>query len=191
MMMHNDHTRWLDRIDACPWGAVAGRPIPLMQSPQIRQAPFQLYTADERRRRDASPWTIVQGVLAPLQFAVFLISLTLVLRFVFTGAGLEAAMWSVVVKTGCLYAIMITGAIWERVVFGRFLFAAAFFWEDVFSMLVIALHTLYLVALFSGRLQPHALMFVALAAYAAYAINAAQFVMKLRLARIQSPGVVG
>jgi 3-vinyl bacteriochlorophyllide hydratase len=180
MMMHNDHTRWLDRIDACPWGAVAGRPIPLMQSPQIRQAPFQLYTADERRRRDASPWTIVQGVLAPLQFAVFLISLTLVLRFVFTGAGLEAAMWSVVVKTGCLYAIMIT-----------FLFASAFFWEDVFSMLVIALHTLYLVALFSGRLQPHALMFVALAAYAAYAINAAQFVMKLRLARIQSPGVVG
>ena len=41
---------------------------------------------------------------------------------------------------------MVTGAIWEKVVFGRYLFAPAFFWEDVFSMLVLALHTAYLVA---------------------------------------------
>ncbi|MGE5155652.1 MAG: 2-vinyl bacteriochlorophyllide hydratase, partial [Bdellovibrio bacteriovorus] len=24
-----------------------------------------LYTAEERKRRDASPWTLVQGILAP------------------------------------------------------------------------------------------------------------------------------
>ena len=37
-----------------------------------------LYTAEERRRRDASGWTLVQGILAPLQFLVFLVSLALV-----------------------------------------------------------------------------------------------------------------
>ena len=48
---------------------------------------------------------------------------------------------------------MITGSIWEKDVFGRYLFAPAFFWEDVFSMLVLALHTAYLAALFSGALD--------------------------------------
>jgi 3-vinyl bacteriochlorophyllide hydratase len=70
------------------------------------------------------------------------------------------------------------------VVFDRWLFAPAFFWEDVFSMLVLALHTAYLVALFNGSLGPRGLMFLALAAYATYAINAAQFIWKLRMARL-------
>jgi 3-vinyl bacteriochlorophyllide hydratase len=146
-----------------------------------------LYTAEQRRRRDASGWTLVQGLLAPLQFLVFLVSLGLVLHYLFTGQGLAAATASVVVKTGVLYLIMVTGAIWEKVVFGRYLFAPAFFWEDVFSMLVLALHTAYLAALFTGRLTPHALALLALAAYAAYLINATQFVLKLRAARLQGP----
>jgi 3-vinyl bacteriochlorophyllide hydratase len=146
-----------------------------------------LYTAEQRRRRDASPWTLVQGVLAPLQFLVFLVSLVLVVRYILTENGQYAATVSVVIKTLVLYTIMITGAIWEKVVFGRYLFAPAFFWEDVFSMLVLALHTAYLVGLFGGYLEPRALAFVALAAYAAYVINAAQFILKLRAARLQAP----
>ena len=113
-----------------------------------------LYTADERQRRDASPWTLVQGVLAPLQFLVFLVSLVLVLRYLATGEGVAAATVSVVVKTLVLYTIMVTGSIWEKVVFGRYLFAPAFFWEDVVSMLVLALHTAYLVALLTGCAGP-------------------------------------
>lgn len=143
-----------------------------------------LYTAAERQRRDASVWTLVQGVLAPLQFLVFLVSLGLVLRFLLSGEGRDAAVLSVVVKTLALYAIMVTGSIWEKVVFGRYLFAPAFYWEDVFSMLVLALHTAYLVALFGGLLEARPLMVLALAAYAAYAINAIQFVLKLRTARL-------
>jgi 3-vinyl bacteriochlorophyllide hydratase len=142
-----------------------------------------LYTAEERRRRDASPWTVVQGVLAPVQFLVFLVSLTLVLHYLATGSGLYAASASVVVKTGALYAIMITGSIWEREVFGRYLFARAFFWEDVFSILVLALHTAYLWALSTGAVSVQGQMCLALSAYSAYAINAAQFVLKLRAAR--------
>ena len=143
-----------------------------------------LYTPEERVRRDATKWTLVQGILAPIQFVVFLVSLYLVLRFLFTGEGESAANISVVVKTLTLYTIMITGCIWEKVVFNCYLFAPAFFWEDVFSMLVLLLHTLYLVALGTGYLDQTELMLLALAAYATYVVNAGQFIWKLRMARL-------
>ena len=145
-----------------------------------------LYTSEERARRDATVWTLVQGVLAPVQFFVFLVSGVLVVRYLQTGQGETAATFSIVLKTLLLYTIMITGCIWEKVVFGRYLFAASFFWEDVFSMLVLALHTAYLVALYTGSLSVREQMLLALAAYAAYAINATQFILKLRAARLQS-----
>jgi 3-vinyl bacteriochlorophyllide hydratase len=144
-----------------------------------------LYTPEERRRRDATRWTLVQGVLAPVQFLVFLVSLGLVLRYLTTGEGLVAATASVVLKTLVLYTIMITGSIWEKVVFGRYLFARPFFWEDVFSMLVLALHTAYLAALFTGALDARGQMLLALAAYATYVVNATQFLLKLRAARLE------
>lgn len=145
-----------------------------------------LYTPEERRRRDQSVWTVVQGVLAPLQFLVFLVSLALVLRYLATGEGGEIATASIVVKTAILYLIMVTGSIWEKVVFGRWLFAPAFWWEDLFSMLVLALHTAYLVTLFADFGTERDRMLLALAAYAAYAVNAAQFLLKLRAARLQA-----
>lgn len=153
--------------------------------PTVAPLPAQrpLYTPEQRARRDATRWTLVQGVLAPLQFLVFAVSLGLVLRYLFSGEGLFEAAVSVVVKTVVLYAIMVTGCIWEKVVFGRYLFAPAFFWEDVFSMLVLALHTAYLVLWWQERTAPALLMALALAAYASYVINAGQFLLKLRAAR--------
>ena len=158
---------------------------------EVKPTSKSLYSPEQRARRDATVWTLVQGVLAPLQFLVFLISLALVIRFLLTGQGQEAATVSIVVKTFVLYTIMVTGAIWEKVVFGVYLFADAFFWEDVFSMAVIALHTAYLVALLTQAIDARGQMMIALAAYAAYAINATQFVLKLRAARLQASGAVG
>jgi len=172
--------RVIDAIDACPISAGAGRRA-------RRPVSTPLYTPEERVRRDATSWTMVQGILAPVQFLVFLVSLGLVLRWLTTGDGLVAASASIVVKTLMLYTIMVTGAIWEKKVFGRYLFAPAFYWEDVFSMLVIALHTLYVAMLVLDWGDARAQMFVALAAYAAYVINAAQFIMKLRAARREQP----
>ena len=100
----------MDRTQGGMWGRrAAGAPR--------RRAP--LYTPAERQRRDASVWTLVQGVLAPLQFLVFLVSLALVLRYLLTGEGYALANASVVFKTLVLYTIMVTGSIWEKVVFGR------------------------------------------------------------------------
>ncbi|NGM21541.1 2-vinyl bacteriochlorophyllide hydratase [Roseomonas stagni] len=181
MLTTNGLSGLLDALDASPWGATTGRSARHARSQSGQRQP--LYTAEERRRRDASPWTLVQGILAPLQFAVFLVSLGLVMRYLATGEGLAVATASVIVKTVVLYVIMVTGSIWEKVVFGRWLFAPAFYWEDVFSMLVLALHTAYLGTVFFGIGDGQGQMLLALAAYAAYVVNAAQFVLKLRAAR--------
>lgn len=172
------------RLTGIQIGEEAGR-VALLHTP----AP--LYSPEERRRRDTSRWTVVQGVLAPLQFGVFLVSLALVLRFLGTGEGAAAATASVVAKTLILYLIMVTGSIWEREVFGRWLFAPAFWWEDAVSMLVLVLHTAYLVALVGDLGTERGRMLLALAAYAAYAVNAAQFLLKLRAARLQAAPALG
>lgn len=156
----------------------------MSSTPKPRRGRPPLYDAEQRARRDRTVWTTVQAVLAPLQFLAFAVSLVLVLRFLATGSGYEAATWSVLVKTGFLYLIMVTGAIWEKVVFGQYLFAPAFFWEDLFSFVVIALHTLYLWALVSGAVPAEGQLLIALAAYAAYVVNAGQFLLKLRAARL-------
>ncbi len=176
-----------DRVAPTPWPALAGgsslRRCAALSQP-VSHAP--LYTPAERARRDSSVWTLVQGVLAPLQFLVFLVSVVLVLRALIVGEGHELAAVSVVVKTLALYAIMVTGSIWEKVVFGRWLFAPAFFWEDVVSMGVIALHTLYVAAYYFQWGTPNEQLIIALAAYVAYVVNAAQFLWKLRVARLEA-----
>lgn len=144
-----------------------------------------LYTPQERARRDATIWTPVQGFLAAFQFLVFVVSVCLIARYMVTGDGETAAVWSVVFKTLVLYAIMVTGSIWEKVVFDKWLFAPAFFWEDVFSFLVLGLHTAYLWSVYTGNMGTRDQLWLALAAYAAYAINAGQFLLKLRAARAQ------
>lgn len=148
-----------------------------------------LYTPEQKKRRDETVWTLVQGVLAPLQFLVFAISTVFVINFLLNGTGLEVATASVILKTLILYSIMVTGAIWEKVVFGRYLFAPAFFWEDVVSMGVIALHTLYLLMWLTGSGSPQEQMVVALAAYGAYLVNAIQFLLKFQQARSSASGM--
>ena len=149
--------------------------------------PQVLYTPEQRAKRDATRWTLVQGVLAPVQFLVFLVSLYLVVSSLKTGENTEWALASVVLKTLVLYAIMITGCIWEKVVFDKYLFAHAFFWEDVVSMLVMALHTAYLWVWWQGNWSADDQLLLALTAYITYGINAAQYIRKLRMARLQKP----
>jgi 3-vinyl bacteriochlorophyllide hydratase len=172
-------------MDRTPPGPVQTRSSPLAAAGR------GLYSPAERARRDASRWTLVQGVLAPIQFLVFLVSLGLIARFLVTGEGEWAATVSVVLKTLTLYTIMITGCLWEKDVFGVYLFAPAFYWEDLVSMAVLALHTAYLVALVTGALDARQQMLLALAAYFTYVINAGQFLLKLRAARLEAARLPG
>lgn len=177
------------RLECCPWTTSSGK-TSLQSTNPDEHTSSQFYTPEERARRDSTAWTTVQGVLAPLQFVAFAISLVLVFRYLSTGEGLFWANLSIVIKTLFLYAIMVTGSVWEKVVFGRYLFARMFFWEDVVSMAVIALHTAYLAALIGNWLAPEPLMYLALTAYVAYVVNAAQFLIKMRAARLAHPGSI-
>jgi 3-vinyl bacteriochlorophyllide hydratase len=176
--------RLFDAIAPCPWPVSAGSRLD-PRSFRRRVARPTLYSREERIRRDRSPWTLVQGILAPVQFLVFAVSLVLVARYLTTGRGYEITTVSIIAKTVALYAIMITGSIWEKDVFGRWLFARPFFWEDVFSMLVLGLQTAYLSALMTGWGSPRQQIMIAVAAYAAYIVNATQFLLKLRAARLE------
>ncbi len=150
-----------------------------------------LYTPAQRARRDATHWTLVQGVLAPVQFVIFLISLYLVMTSLGSGLHTDWALVSVVIKTLVLYAIMVTGAIWEKAVFGQYLFAGPFFWEDVVSMVVLALHTAYLWVWWQGQWSATEQLWLALVAYGTYGVNAAQYIRKFRMARLQRPVIQG
>ena len=175
----------IEAVAPCPWPVSAGSRLDARSLSRVRTK-ASLYSPEERIRRDRSPWTLVQGILAPVQFVVFAVSLGFVVRYLLTGQGYEIATASILVKTIALYTIMITGSIWEKDVFGRWLFAPAFFWEDVFSMLVLGLQTAYVSALIVGWGSPRDQMMIAMAAYAAYIINAVQFLLKLRAARLEA-----
>ncbi len=148
-----------------------------------------LYTRDQRKRRDSTVWTSVQGVLAPVQFLVFLLSLLLICRYFITGEGYLIASYSIVIKTIILLIIMITGAIWEKTVFGQYLLAPAFFWEDIVSFFVIALHLIYVVVFVGNFLSNETKLVIALCAYGLYLVNAIQFLFKLRAARLSSNSI--
>ena len=164
---------------------IASHPTALGQREQKKDRDL-LYTAEEKKRRDETIWTLVQGVLAPLQFFVFLVSTYLVIRYLNTGEGYQIATISIIFKTSILMLIMVTGAIWEKVVFGQYLLAPAFFWEDIVSFFVIFLHIAYVLALWINLFSEQQLMLLALVAYVAYFVNALQFLIKLRAASMQS-----
>lgn len=145
-----------------------------------------LYTQEEKIRRDKTGWTLVQGILAPIQFIFFLISLALVINYFLTGEYAVLALFSVVVKTFFLFLIMLTGCLWEKAVFDCYLFAKPFYWEDVVSIFVMILHSIYLLSLLTTSFTTSEKLFIALVAYLAYVINATQFLLKFRAASIQS-----
>lgn len=135
------------------------------------------YTPEQLARRDHSIWTKVQGVLAPTQFIAFLVSAVLVYRAWSTQSGYEAATISIIIKITLLWAITITGMIWEKEIFGHYFLAKEFYWEDIGNLVAILTHNMYFVVRHLGW-SDDAVMATMLCAYATYLINCAQFVRR-------------
>ncbi|KPV47758.1 2-oxoglutarate synthase [Kouleothrix aurantiaca] len=136
-----------------------------------------MYTPAQLARRNASPWTWVQAVLAPVQFLAFVVSFALVLRFLLTGQGYAIATISVLIKIALLWAITITGMIWEKEIFGHYFLAREFFWEDVGNAVAMLTHNLYFLAR-ALHWSDQAVMGLMLLAYCTYLVNCAQFVRR-------------
>jgi len=142
------------------------------------------YTAEQMEKRNNSKWTKVQMVLAPLQFLTFIISLGLIIRYLTTGDGYMITNLSVIVKIALLWAITITGMIWEKEVYGKWFLAPEFFWEDTLNAVAMFMHNLYFVALLAGWSHEQ-LMTLMLIAYISYLVNFAQFFVRGLQARKQ------
>jgi 3-vinyl bacteriochlorophyllide hydratase len=136
-----------------------------------------MYTSEQLARRNATPWTRVQFILAPIQVIVFLISFSLVVRYLLSGEGYLVATVSVWIKIALLWALTITGMFWEKDVYGHWFMAKEFFWEDLGNLIAMLTHNAYfVVAYFSDN--PQLIMTVMLFAYVTYLLNAGQFVVK-------------
>jgi 3-vinyl bacteriochlorophyllide hydratase len=136
-----------------------------------------MYTPDQLRRREASRWTKVQIILAPIQFLAFVISFALVIRYLVTGEGYWVATVSVWVKIFLIWALTITGMLWEHDMFDHYFMAKEFFWEDMGNLIAIVTHNLYFVAVWMGASQ-QMIMWVMVFAYITYLFNAGQFVAR-------------
>lgn len=136
-----------------------------------------MYTPDQLRRREASRWTRVQIILAPIQFVAFVISFALVVRYLATGNGYMAATISVWIKIALIWVLTITGMLWEYDMFDHYFLAKEFFWEDIGNLIAIITHNLYFVAQWMGA-DSRTVMWVMVFAYITYLFNAAQFVAR-------------
>ncbi|MCB0062978.1 MAG: 2-vinyl bacteriochlorophyllide hydratase [Caldilineaceae bacterium] len=136
-----------------------------------------MYSAEQLELRNKSKWTKVQVILAPIQFLAFLISLGLVIRYLWTGEGYLLANISVLIKIGLLWLITITGAIWEKEIFGHWFLAPQFFWEDMGNAVAMLMHNLYFLAVWLAWSE-RAIMTLMLVAYISYLVNCAQFVAR-------------
>jgi len=148
------------------------------------------YTPEQLARRDSSVWTRVQMILAPIQFVAFIISFALVARYLLSGQGYGVATTSVIIKIALLWAITVSGMIWEHDIFGHWFLAPQFFWEDVGNAVAMIFHNLYFVAV-ALDWSERATMSLMLLAYCTYLLNCAQFVIKgIRAGRQRRPGKV-
>lgn len=142
-----------------------------------------MYTPDQLRRREASRWTKVQIILAPIQFVAFIISFALVIHYLVTGEGYIAATISVWVKISLIWALTITGMLWEYDMYDHYFMAKEFFWEDMGNLIAIITHNLYFVAKWMGA-DERTVMWVMVFAYVTYLFNAGQFLARgIRSAR--------
>lgn len=142
------------------------------------------YTSEQLEKRNKSKWTLVQAILAPIQFLAFMISFVLVVRYLLTGQGYAIATISVLIKISLLWLITVTGMIWEKEIFGKWFLAPQFFWEDVGNAVAMVLHNIYFLARWQGW-SDQTVMALMLVAYIAYLFNCAQFVIKGLRARQQ------
>lgn len=136
-----------------------------------------MYTLEQLARREASPWTRVQLILAPIQFVVFIISFGLVVRYLLTEQGYMIATITVWLKIALIWALTITGMLWEKDVYNHYFMAREFFWEDMGNLVAIITHNAYFVAQWL-QADERTIMMVMLFAYITYLINAVQFILK-------------
>ncbi|KAA6232002.1 2-vinyl bacteriochlorophyllide hydratase [Chlorobium phaeovibrioides] len=143
------------------------------------------YTPDQLARRNASIWTDVQLILAPIQFVVFLLGVGVTALYAMDST-LFSFYWvsvAILFKSFLFGLLFVTGAYFEKEIFDKWVFSKEFLWEDVGSVFAAAFHLLYFVLAFMGASED-VLVQEAFLAYFTYVLNAMQYLVRIILEKL-------
>ncbi|NTW82881.1 MAG: 2-vinyl bacteriochlorophyllide hydratase [Chlorobiaceae bacterium] len=140
------------------------------------------YTPEQLAKRNASVWTEIQILLAPVQFVIFLTGIALNILYANNLASIDFFWISVAIlyKTLFFVILFITGMYFEKDLFGKWVYSKEFFWEDVGSSVATFFHFLYFFLAWKGY-SDKSLVFWSSVAYSSYIINAIQYLARIWL----------
>lgn len=140
------------------------------------------YTPEQLAQRNASVWTDIQIILAPIQFFVFLAGVTVNILVAYHIVAIDFFWVSVAIlfKTLFFAILFITGMFFEKEIFGKWIFSKAFLWEDVGSTIAAVFHLLYFFLAWMGASET-VLVWEACLAYLTYVLNALQYLVRIIL----------
>jgi len=143
------------------------------------------YTPEQLVKRNASIWTDIQIILAPIQFLIFVAGVTITILYA-NGLFITDFYWvSVVIlfKTLFFALLFITGMFFEKEIFDKWVYSKEFLWEDIGSTVAAAFHLLYFVLAFLGYPED-VLIWEAFLAYFTYVVNALQYLVRIILEKL-------
>ena len=140
------------------------------------------YTPEQLAKRNASVWTDIQLILAPIQFVVFLTGLVVTFLYALNDQLFSFYWVSLVIlfKTFLFGLLLITGEFFEKEIFNVWIYGKEFIWEDVGSTVAAFFHLLYFVMAYMGYPED-VLIWEAFLAYFTYVINALQYLVRILL----------
>jgi len=129
-------------------------------------------------RRSASLWTRIHPVFALAQLAAFFVSVGLLIAYFRGAVSFDVVHQSVLIKVALMAGAIVTGALWEKDVFGKYWFAPEFMGEDTMTVNVFILHIAYLVMAVIHPENIVAQIGTLIMAYTVYIANVAQYVLR-------------
>jgi len=140
------------------------------------------YTPEQLIKRNASVWTEIQIILAPVQFLIFLTGVTLNTLYANNLVAIDFYWISVAIlfKTLFFALLFITGMFFEKEIFDTWVYSPEFLWEDIGSTVAAFFHLLYFVLAWMGYPE-RLLVMEAYVAYMTYVANAMQYLIRIIL----------
>ena len=143
------------------------------------------YTPEQLAKRNASIWTDIQIILAPIQFLVFVTGVSVTVLYL-NGLFISNFYWvsvAILFKTLFFALLFITGMFFEKEIFNKWVYSKEFLWEDIGSTVAAAFHLLYFVMAYFGY-SDDVLVWEAFLAYFTYIINALQYLVRIILEKL-------
>ncbi len=140
-------------------------------------------------RRTASIWTVIHPLFAIGQLLVFVVSVSLFVAYLRGVVPFHVVHISVLVKIGLMAGAVVSGAYWERDVYGYWWFAPEFLFEDVMTLIVFITQITYLAIVYIHPEDTGVIAGALAFAYAVYLGNVAQYIHRTQTRKKQEARV--